>query len=137
MRNLLDATPDFKAAWERLKAEMEWANRSGHGQFTSDVSANAAIVLKRIEEIEAFEVVTEILTVCDKRHPVTHSVDPEAGPWIVVDTVPAPLLYWSPVLGWMGRPQDAGVFVTYSDALDDAEQQQAYVMPMALAGVPV
>jgi|GEM_PF-2728006 hypothetical protein len=59
------------------------------------------------------------------------------APWIVVDTFPAPLLYWCPVHRWVGRVEKAALFFSYSDALDIAEKHQAHVVPLeSVQGVP-
>ena len=56
--------------------------------------------------------------------------DESHAPWIVVEATPAPLLYWCPVHGWVGRVDKAALFFSYSEALDVAEKHQAHVVPL-------
>lgn len=136
MNNPLDAHTNFKAAWERLKTEMDWAAKTGHGPFRVGGSRedHARAVVRRMEQIEAFLLVSEMIATPSRLEPTVTLVDPESGPWVVVDSWPAPLLYWSPVLGWAGLPDQAGVFLAYRGADDTADEHHGVVVPLAAIG---
>ena len=131
-----DITPDFKSAWERFRAEMEWTSKTGHGPFQLQASREfqALAVLERMDQIQAFVTVTEMLKAGGRSSETSRMVESADGPWIVVDAAPSPLLYWCPVRGWMGKPDDAGVFLALDDARATAQEQRAYVMPLLSTG---
>ena len=65
-----------------------------------------------------------------KQTPVTDDSDPSNAPWIVVEQWPAPMLFFCHVRGWRALAHEATPYLDYSEAVDEAEQQQAFVVPL-------